>query len=201
MIRARARRRFCASALAVTAVACFGCAQQARSPAAESWVTLLDASKLEQWRRVGDANWRVVDGVVQADRGAGYLVSADSYRDVQVRAEFWVDEDANSGVFLRCQDLKNITPFNSYEVNIWDRTPNPGFGTGSIVTLAKVAPALKAAGRWNTFDISARGPHIRVVLNGVQTVELEDAKHPSGPIAIQYAGGVVRFKRLEVRPL
>jgi hypothetical protein len=195
------RRRFCVSAFVAIAAASFGCAQDARRPAPERWVTLLDAAKLEHWRRVGDANWRVVDGLVQADRGLGFLVSAESYRDVEVHAEFWVDEDTNSGVFLRCQDPQNITPFNSYEVNIWDKTPNPGFGTGSIVTLARTSPVFKAAGQWNTFDISARGPHIKVVLNGIKTVDLEDAKHPSGPIAIQFAGGVVKLKRLDVRPL
>lgn len=201
MTRGYPRRQFCLTALALPVAACFGCAPAARGPAAENWTTLLDATQLGRWRQVGDANWRVVDGIVQADRGGGFLVSADSYRDVEVRVEFWVDADTNSGVFLRCQDPQDITPFNSYEVNIWDRTPNRGFGTGSIVTLARTSPAFKAADQWNKFDISARGPHIKVVLNGIKTVELENGKHPAGPIAIQYAGGVVKLKRLEVRPL
>jgi hypothetical protein len=195
------RRRFCAAALLLAAAPTAGCAVPAKPAAREGWTTLLDASMLERWRRVGDANWRVVEGVIQADRGAGYLVSQASYGNLQLRAEFWVDEKANSGVFLRCQDPGNITPANSYEVNIWDTSPNAGFGTGSIVTLAKTPETFKAAGRWSTLDIHAQGPLLAVMVNGVPTVTLHDGKHAAGPIAVQYAGGVVRFRKLEVRPL
>jgi Domain of Unknown Function (DUF1080) len=196
------RRRLCASALLLAAsTAAGGCSAAAKPAPAEGWTTLLDASSLGRWRRVGDANWRVVEGVVQADRGNGYLVSPGSFTDLELRAEFWVDEKANSGVFLRCQDPENITPSNSYEVNIWDTSPNEGFGTGSIVTLAKTPFAFKAAGRWSTLAVHARGPLLAIVLNGVPTVTLHDKQHAQGLIAVQYAGGLVRFRKLEVRAL
>ena len=108
---------------------------------------------------------------------------------------------ANSGVFLRCQDPGNITPSNSYEVNIWDTSPNAGFGTGSIVMLAKTSATFKAAGRWSTLEIRARGPLLAILLNGMPTVTLHDTRHARGPIAVQYAGGLVRFRKLEVRAL
>lgn len=200
MSPSRARRRVCASALLLAFSAAAGCAHGPRRRAG-GWITLLDASKLGEWRRAGDANWRVVDGLIQADAGNGYLVSSDSYADLEVRAELWVDDDANSGVFLRCQDPANITPFNSYEVNVFDRTPNPGFGTGSIVTLAKVPPTFKAGGRWNTLEIEAKGPRITVDFNGTRTVELIDEKHRRGPIAVQRAAGIVKLRRIEARPL
>ncbi len=195
------RRRFCASALLLTASAAVGCAVPGKPAVQKDWTTLLDASSIDRWQRVGDANWRVVDGVIQADRGNGYLVSPTSFADLELRAEFWTDEKANSGVFLRCQDTGNITPASSYEVNIWDSSPNAGFGTGSIVTLAKAPHAFKAAGRWSTLAVHAQGPLLAVVLNGVPTVTLHDSKHASGPIAIQYAAGLVRFRKIEVRPL
>ena len=37
-------------------------------------------------------------------RAHGHLVSKNSYTDFQIRAEFWVDSDANSGIFIRCTD-------------------------------------------------------------------------------------------------
>jgi hypothetical protein len=38
--------------------------------------------------------------VVQADKGSGgFLVSKNNYSDFAFRAEFWVSEDANSGIF------------------------------------------------------------------------------------------------------
>ena len=44
-------------------------------------------------------------------------------------------------------DRKKITPFNSYEVNIFDKRPDPDYGTGAIVNFAKVSPMPKAAGK------------------------------------------------------
>jgi hypothetical protein len=41
-------------------------------------------------------------------------------------------------------------------------------------------------GKWNTYVITARGPTITVELNGVKTVELQDSKFASGPVALQY---------------
>ncbi len=165
------------------------------------WITLFDGTSLDHWNRVGDANWRVVDGVLQADRGEGYLVSKNSYRDLEVRAEFWVDENANSGIFIRTTNPREITPMNSYEVNIFDKRPDPSYGTGAIVEVARVASMPKAAGRWNTYEITAKGTQLRVVLNGIETVRIEDSKFASGPVSLQYAGGVVKFRRIQVRPL
>jgi hypothetical protein len=35
------------------------------------WQTLFDGSNLVGWTQVGDANWQLVDGAVQADSGSG----------------------------------------------------------------------------------------------------------------------------------
>src|SRR3989442_9392772 len=95
------------------------------------WITLFDGSNLNQWNTIGDANWKLADGVVQADAGTGFLVSKSSYADFEIRAEFWVDEPANSGIFLRCSDPSNVSAANAYEVNIFDTRPDPSYGTGA----------------------------------------------------------------------
>ena len=159
------------------------------------------ASGLENWRRVGDANWRARDGAIEATSGTGYLVTLQSYRDVRVRAEFWADAEANSGIFLRVQDPKEITPASSYEVNIFDRRPDPSYGTGAIVGFAPVPQPLQVGGRWNTYDITVRGARVVVTLNGKKTVDIEEPSFAYGPIALQAAGGTIRWRRLEVQPL
>jgi len=82
------------------------------------WTVLLDGKTLKGWNVVGDANWTVADGAVQADKGTGFLVTPASYRDFQITLEFWVTDDANSGVFLRCSNPKLIDQTNAYEVNL-----------------------------------------------------------------------------------
>jgi hypothetical protein len=168
------------------------------------WIVLVDGSNLDNWNAIGNANWRIVDGSIQADSGGkrqGFLVSKNSYTDFQVRAEFWVDGDANSGVFLRCGDRGTVSAKNAYEVNIFDKRPDPSYGTGAIVYVAKASTVLKTGGKWNTYEITAKGSQLTVVLNGVKTADVQDSQHASGPIALQYGGGVVKFRKVEIRPL
>lgn len=179
------RRTFVAIGLAA-AFTLAGCSQMGGG---EGWVTLFDGGNLDHWNQIGDANWRLTDGVVMADQGNGFLVSKDSYRDFEIRAEFWADDDANSGIFIRCADPKKVGANNAYEVNIYDKRPDPSYGTGAIVDLAKVAPMPKAGGRWNVFEITAKGSRLTVKLNGVQTVDVQDSKHASGPFALQRGPG------------
>jgi hypothetical protein len=65
------------------------------------WVTLFDGTNLDQWNTIGDANWKLTDGVVHAEAGTGFLVTKSSYADFELRAEFWADTHPNSGIFLR----------------------------------------------------------------------------------------------------
>ena len=194
-----------------------GFAALSYSPQASSetgWVTLFDGKSLDNFNKIGDANWRVEDGVIVADKGNGFLVTKNSYGDYQIRAEFWVEPDSNSGIFIRCTDPEKVTAENAYEVNIWDMRPDPSYGTGAIVNVAKVDPMPKAAGKWNVYEITAKGSTFTVVLNGQKTVDgAQDAKLASGRIALQHGlglkddkgvandKGVVKFRKLEIRPL
>ena len=170
------------------------------------WITLLDSTKMGDWDHVGKANWEMKDGALVADKllegkDPAYLVSKTSYKDFQIRAEFWTDEEANSGVFIRCDQSAKIDAKICYEVNIYDKRPDPSYGTGAIVDVAKVDPMPKAAGKWNTYEITAQGPHLTVVLNGQKTADVQDSKHLSGPLGLQYGSGVVKFRKVQIKPL
>jgi len=196
-------RKLALLVIGLAAVALGGCSSMSSS-SEPGWIVLFDGKSMDNWNEIGNANWRIVDGVVMADSGdkrQGYLVSKNSYTNFQVRAEFWVDADANSGVFLRNANPKEIGAKTGYEVNIFDKRPDPSFGTGAIVYVAKAMTVLKAGGRWNTYEITAKGPQLTVVLNGVKTVDVQDGQHASGPIALQYGAGVVKFRKVEIRPL
>ncbi len=162
---------------------------------------LFDGATLDGWTAVGDANWAVKDGVISADTGGfSFLVSTASYRDFALRVEFWVSHDANSGIFIRCSDRDEISATTAYEVNIFDTRPDPDYGTGAIVDVARVSPMPKAGGRWNVMEIGARGDLFSVALNGRETVDsARDAAHAEGPIALQYGAGIVKFRSVGIR--
>jgi len=197
-------------AAAAFVVAVAGCAQM-RIPGM-GWETLVDGDKgLENFSRVGGAKWRAEGGAIVADKGkGGYLVSKNAYGDFEIRAEFWAATDTNSGVFLRCADPAKVGAATCYEVNIWDIRPEPKYGTGAIVDVAAVPVPIvnKAGGKWNTYEISAKGNQLTVKLNGVQTVSVQDSKHASGPFALQYGpgvkgveGGPIKWRKVQIRPL
>ena len=167
----------------------------------DAWTTLFDGASLKGWNVVGDANWSVADKEIQASKGTGFLVTPVSYGDFQFTTEFWVTDDANSGVFIRCDDPKMITAMNAYEVNIFDKRPDQSYRTGAIVDVAKPASVVMTGGKWNTFDITARGTKLTVVLNGMKMVDVDDKKHAKGPIALQYGAGTVKFRNVRVRNL
>ena len=192
----------------IAALALVSCSSM---PGQASWTTLVDgASGLDNFDRVGDANWRAEDGAIVADKAkvASYLVSRNSYRDFQIKAEFWADHTTNSGIFIRLSDPKKVAATNSYEVNIYDQRPDPSYGTAAIVDFAKVSPMPKAGGKWNTFLITAKGSNLTVVFNGVQTVNVQDSKYASGPIALQFGngpndapGGAIKWRKVQISPL
>ena len=163
------------------------------------WKVILDGTTLKGWDVVGDANWSVADGAVQATTGTGFLVTPASYADFQLTADFWVTDDANSGIFIRLSDPKTITASNSYEVNIYDKRPDPAYRTGSIVDVAKPLAQINTGGKWNTVDITARGTKLIVVMNGTKTVDVDDKKFARGPLALQYSAGTVKFKNVRIR--
>ncbi|WP_315779089.1 DUF1080 domain-containing protein [Bradyrhizobium sp. SZCCHNPS1003] len=171
----------------------------------DGWVTLVDSTTKADFTEVGKANWEMKDGALSADKLDGkdpsYLVTKASYKDFQIKAEFWVDDAANSGIFIRCDQSAKIDSNICYEVNIFDKRPDPKYGTGAIVDVSKVDPMPKAGGNWNTYEITAKGTRLTVILNGEKTADVDDSKHAAGPIALQYGSGVVKFRKVQIKPL
>ena len=203
-------KRFSAiiAALLVFAFTAFGCATMSSD---SGWVTLVDGEKgLENFNRIGDANWRAEGGAIVADKGkGGHLVTKNSYRNFQIRAEFWAETGTNSGIFIRASDPNKVGAANAYEVNIYDLRPGQEFATGAIVNFGRipVPSSYKAGGKWNTFLITAKDTNLIVEFNGVQTVNIYDSKFDSGPFTLQFGnhgkepGGAIKWRKVQVKPL
>jgi len=193
-------RIFTAALLVVTLSSC------ALGRGGPGWITIVDGTKgLENFSYVGKANWVATDDAIQATQGGetpAYLVSRNSYKDFMLRVEFWASDDANSGVFARCQDSGKISDESCYEANIFDQRPDPTYGTGAIVKVAPVAaPMPKVGGQWNTYEITMRGAHLVLVLNGKKTVDIQDAKFAGGPFALQWVRGTIKFRKIKIKPI
>jgi Domain of Unknown Function (DUF1080) len=194
--------------LLIAAFAAAGCMH--RDPGS-GWTTLIDGEKgLDNFNRIGDVNWRAEKGAIVGDKGkGGHLVSKQSYGDFELYAEFYAEPTTNSGIFIRASDPKQVGAANAYEVNIFDQRPGPEYSTGAIVNFAQISvpPKYKAGGKWNTFEIYAKGSHVIVKMNGEVTAHMVNDKFKSGPFTLQFGnrgkepGGAIKWRKVDIRPL
>ena len=99
----------------------------------DGWITLFDGKNLDQWQAEAGNNaaWRIEDGSIAVEKmdkepkAIVNLVSKQSFTNFELRAEFWVSDDANSGIYIRCTDPGKVNSKSAYEVNIFDTRPDP----------------------------------------------------------------------------
>jgi hypothetical protein len=184
---------------------------------AAGWADLFDGKTMKGWSPVGTAAWSVTEGALSANPSAqpqvttpdgksaavsGFLQSDRAYADFDLTAEFHTEKNTNSGIFIRCAAGQTISQNTCYEVNISDN--HATHPTGSIVGIHSTLPSRAAtAGKWSTMEISARGPHIVVKVDGKSVLDVKDTKFTTGAIALQAGGpngpGPIRFRNLKIR--
>src|SRR6516164_6373943 len=196
-----------ASGVALSALVLVYATNTAMSQTAGNGFTVLfDGKNLDHWQGDGKAQFAIEDGAIVAKgkkdpKDTAFLISKDKYKDFQLRAEVWVSDDANSGIFIRCEDPAKPGAKTCYECNIYDTRPDPSYGTGAIVYHAEVNPMPKAGGKWNTMEITAKGRDLTVTFNGEKTAQARSGMHTEGPVALQFGVGTVKFRKVELKPL
>src|SRR6266498_5246556 len=158
----------------------------------QGWRSLFDGKTLLGWTTVGDVHWSVADGAFAANPSTqsqqplqGFLRTTETFGDFELRAEFWADRNANSGLFIRCgTPARSGSLGTCYEINISDdHAVSP---TGSIVGVHSTLPhRVSSMGKWSVFEVTAVGNHLVVKVNGETTVDARDDKFASGAIGLQ----------------
>jgi len=205
------KRLLSIAGLIVIALTLTGCAHGLGG----GWTTLIDGEKgLENFNRDGDANWRAEGGAIVADKGkGGHLVTKKSYKDFEIRAEFWAVTETQSGIFIRISDVNKIGSATAYEANIYDLRPELKYGTAAIVDVAAVPVPLihkaggEKGGKWNVMEVTAKGDELTVVFNGAVTAHARDGRFREGPFSLQFGnlpkapGGPIKWRKVQIREL
>jgi len=193
----------------------------AEDPSEEGFVSLFNGKDLTGW--VGDTKGYVVENGEMVCKPGGNIFTEKEYSDFVYRFEFKMTPGANNGVGIRAP-LSGDAAYAGMEIQILDDR-HPKYkeihdyqAHGSVYG---IVPAkrdhLKPAGEWNTEEITAKGRHITVVLNGVTIVDadidkatekgtLDGKEHPGlknakGHIGFLGHGDMLWFRNMRVKDL
>jgi hypothetical protein len=171
----------------------------------EGWIELFDGETLYGWKPTGEAEWEVAGGEVRtAGEKPGFLMSTTRWADYVLHVEFKTpDAKTNSGIFLRTPLEPKNPAGDCYELNI--APPENPFPTASLVGRQKASlpeDDFPATGQWHTFDVTAEGERITIVLDGERVFEYGDASPVRiGHIGLQSREGPVAFRNVRLRPI
>lgn len=165
--------------------------------------------------------WQVRESLLQCTGAAGpWLRSQDEFDDFNLRFDYRVSAEGNSGVYVRVPADGNHhreneqAPPAGFEVQVLDDAA-PKYKdlkdyqfSGSVYDIAGATQHVsKPAGEWNTLEINARGQHITITHNGVIVVDLDEEKFPliklrqtKGFLGLQNHSTLVTFRNLRIGP-
>ena len=196
------------------------------APATENGFTpIFNGKNLNGWTLVHGKGpgYVVKNGVIVCPaEGGGNLFTDKEYSNFILRFEFRLTPGANNGIGIRAP-LEGDAAYKGMEIQILDDQNEryrgqlkPAQYHGSIYDVVAAKQGFKKpSGEWNSEEITAKGRHITVKLNGHTLVnaDLDSVtdpavlqKHPglaraSGHIGLLGHGTQVEFRNLRVKEL
>lgn len=180
-------------------------------------ITLFNGNDLSGWRvhepeKVN--GWSVQDGVLKnttpktdfsATGAYANLKTEALFEDFRLHIEFLVEEQRNSGIYLR----------GMYEAQVVDRDSRMQGIQGVGAIFGAIAPSVNAGkpgGQWQSYDITLVDRHVTVVLNGQKVIDNQPISAPTagavythpgkpGPIYLQGDHTNVSYRNIYLEPV
>lgn len=228
----------------IAALVVSGCANETQSPntltereKSEGWELLFDGKSLTNWHIYNKGNvpsaWTIQNGVLYCDPNSdekkGDLITNKEYADYELKFEWKLEKEGNSGVFINVQEKPEIhTTYQSgpeYQL-LEDSHPDfdkPLKKSGCLYTFTpqKNLVSTKLINDWNTSRIVQKDGNITFYLNDVVTAEMdlnskkwhdmvkqshfkeypEFGMHTKGHIALQDWSRGVSFRNIKIKEL
>jgi 3-keto-disaccharide hydrolase len=180
--------------------------RRAGKPAWGTPVTLFNGKSLDGWQPVGrrDSAWSAAGGIMQNAKSGANLVTGQKFDDFKLHLEFRVPKGENSGVYLR----------GRYELQIDDAAglePSSHHLGGLYGFIAPSENVAKAAGEWQTMDVTLVGRMLTLDLNGTNVIcnreipgitggAIDSAEAEPGPLLLQGDHGPVDYRNIVITP-
>ncbi len=182
----------------------------------EDFKPLFNGKDLEGWEATNPELWSVKDGMIIGKQARNrlkrntFLATREKYTDFVLKVSVrLVKDEGNSGIQFRTRILPDGTA-RGYQADVAKGYWGLLLEEGSPKRLIIRRPAPEAVTRlkvddWNDYEITARGHHITLKLNGITSVDLDDPTGDLGGIvALQLHEGPsveVQFKDIKIKEL
>lgn len=168
-------------------------------------IVLFNGKDLKGWHAEGAANqWVVENGILRSPHSGANLVSDQTFTDFKLHIEFRYPKESNSGVYLR----------GRYEVQVEDdmgKDPSSHLFSGIYGFLTPSDMMAKAAGEWQSYDITLTGRMVTVMANGKTVIcnqaipgitggALNSREEAPGPLMMQGDHGPVDYRNIVITP-
>jgi hypothetical protein len=180
-------------------------------------ISLFNGRNLDGWRpheKDKKNGWSAQDGMlVNTTPKTDFSATGDhanlrtnaEFEDFRLHIEFLVEEQRNSGIYLR----------GMYEAQVVDRDSRMQGIQGVGAIFGRIAPSKNAGrpgGEWQTYDLTLVDRHITVVLNGETVIDNQPVVGPTagaiytdpsalGPIYLQGDHTNVRYRNITLEPV
>ncbi len=166
---------------------------------------IFNGKDLNGWSATAENQWVVEDGILKSPKSGANLVSDEKFTDFKLHIECRYPKDSNSGIYLR----------GRYEVQVADNIglePSSVYFGGVYGFLTPNENVAKAAGEWQSFDITLIGRRVTIVANGKTIINdqiipgmtggaLDNKEDTPGPLLIQGDHGAVDYRNIVITPI
>jgi hypothetical protein len=179
-------------------------AQNAPVPGKDGWVSMFDGKTLNGWKaNENPGSWKVVDGAIVGNGEKSHLFWMEKEcEDCEFFAEVKLNHSGNSGMYVRAAYGPGFP--KGYEAQVENTSPDAQ-KTGSLYGICKVTDQLIGDDTWWTQDVTIRGNHVVIKVNGKTVTDCDDpqARYTKGYLVLQQhnLGSVVTYRNLMMRPL
>ena len=167
-------------------------------------IRLFNGKDLTGWHTEGANQWQVSNGLLTNPKSGFNLISDQKFNDFKLHIEFRLPAGSNSGIYLR----------GRYELQIADSKGMEPLKDQLGAIYGFIAPSemvAKAAGEWQTYDVTLTGRMITVVANGKMVIcnqeipgitggAMDSNEGEPGPLFIQGDHGAVEFRNIVLTP-
>jgi len=173
------------------------------------WIALFDNESNFGWRAESKANWLVEKGAISVSEGKkGLFRTTSQFDDFELKIQFKIEEDTNSGIFIRTSPKPKDPAKDCYEINLAGPKVSP-FPTGTLVKRDKGIDVSRGKTKWfeqwHDMHIIADGPKITINVDGQESASYNDPAGENalgkGYIGLQLNSGLAQFKSIRLRPL